>query len=228
MTSASERRVERIGHRGIPAQTRENTLEGFVLAFELGADAVELDTHVSSDGTVVVHHDETVAGKPIAKMTWEELESVDLGAGTRLPTLDEVLVAAANRATVYVELKGAGIEEHVVRAVRRHSTAVALHSFDHSAVERVGTIAPDIPRGVLLGGGVTNPVQAMRRAVDRTGARDVWPHWSLVSAELVKAADDLGTRVIVWTVNSADRALHLKSLGVAGVCTDDVRILANL
>lgn len=228
MASPSERRVERIGHRGIPAALRENTLAGFILAFESGADAIELDTHVSSDGTVVVHHDEAVSTTPIAGMTWKELASVDLGGGTRIPTLDEVLAAAANRATVYVELKGANIEEQVIAVVRRHSTAVALHSFDHSAVERASKAAPDVPRGILLDSGVTNPIQAMRRAVDRTGARDVWPHWSLVSADLVRAADDLGTRIIVWTVNTADRARHLQSLDVAGICTDDVRILANL
>lgn len=228
MANPSEHRLERIGHRGIPALKRENTLAGFTLAFESGADAVELDTHASSDGTVVVHHDEAVTGTPIAEMTWKELEAVDLGDGARIPTLDEVLVAAVNRATVYVELKGAGIEEHVIAVVRRHSTVVALHSFDHSAVERVSKAAPDIPRGILLDSGVTNPIQAMRRAVERTGARDVWPHWSLVSTDLVRAADDLGTRVITWTVNSVDRARHFRSLGVAGVCTDDVRILANL
>jgi glycerophosphoryl diester phosphodiesterase len=228
MTSASERPVERIGHRGIPAQKLENTLAGFILAIDSGANAVELDTHVSSDGTVVVHHDERINGEPIAAMTWKELESVDLGGGTRIPTLDEVLVAAAGRATVYVELKGAGIEEQVIAVVRRHSTAAALHSFDHSAVERASRAAPDIPRGILLDSAVTNPIQAMRRAVERTGARDVWPHWSLVSADLVRAANDLGTRTIVWTVNGVERARHLRALGVAGICTDDVRILANL
>jgi glycerophosphoryl diester phosphodiesterase len=228
MANTSERRFERIGHRGIPALTRENTLEGFTLALDSGADAVELDTHVSADGVVVVHHDETVGGSPIAAMKWQDLESVDLGGNSRLPTLDQVLQAAAGRATVYVELKGVGIEQQVIGVVRKHQTAVALHSFDHSAIERAARAAPEIPRGILLENGVTNPIQAMRRAVDRTSARDVWPHWSLVGSDFMRAADDLAVRVVVWTVNTADRARHLASLGVAGVCTDDVRLLTNL
>jgi len=228
MTKPPERPLERIGHRGIPALRKENTLEGFILAFDLGGNAVELDTHVSADGWVVVHHDETIGGRPLSATTRAELEAVDLGGGARIPTLDQVLGAAAGRATVYVELKGANIEQQVVAAVRRHSTAVALHSFDHSAVERASQLAPDIPRGVLFESAVSNPIQAMKRAVARTGARDVWPHWSLVSSDFVRAADDLGVRVIAWTVNAADRARHLHSLGVAGLCTDDVRILANL
>ena len=228
MASPPERPLERIGHRGIPAERLENTLPGFVLAVERGANAVELDTHVSSDGIVVVHHDETVRDKPIATHSWSELEAIDLGGGARIPTLDQVLVALAGKATVYVEMKGAHIEEHVVGVVRRHSTAVALHSFDHAAVERARAVAPEIPRGILLDRAVTNPIQVMRRAIERTEARDVWPHWSLASADLVRAASDLGSRVIVWTVNSADKARHMRSLGVEGVCTDDVRILANL
>ena len=228
MASPPERRLERIGHRGIPAEILENTLPGFVLAVERGANAVELDTHLSADGIVVVHHDETVLGKPIAALAWSELEAMDLGRGARIPTLDQVLVALAGRATVYVELKGANIEAHVVGVVRRHSTAVALHSFDHAAVERARELAPDIPRGILLDRATTNPIHAMRRAIERTDARDVWPHWSLASADLVRAASDLGSRVIVWTVNSADSARHMRSLGVEGICTDDVRLLANL
>ena len=139
-----------------------------------------------------------------------------------------MLVALAGKATVYVEMKGANVEEHVVAVVRRHSTPVALHSFDHAAVERARVVAPDIPRGILLDRAISNPIQTMRRAIERTAARDVWPHWSLASSDLVRAATDLGSRVIVWTVNSADSARHMQSLGVAGVCTDDVRILANL
>lgn len=228
MPSSPERPLERIGHRGIPAELMENTLAGFLLAVEFGATAVELDTHVSADGVVVVHHDETVAGEAITDLTWNEITTLDLGGGVRMPSLDEVLTALAGRATVYVELKGSGIEDQVVASVRKHSATVALHSFDHSAIERVSRAAPDIARGVLLDRGVTNPVQAMRRAVERTGARDVWPHWSLASADLVRAADDLGARVIVWTVNTAEKAKHMRSVGVTGICSDDVRILANL
>ena len=228
MPSPPDRRLERIGHRGIPAERLENTLAGFLLAVELGADAVELDAHVSADGVVVVHHDETVHGEAITDLTWTELSALDLGDGVRMPTLDEVLGALAGRSTIYIELKGAGIEDRVIATVRKHSGTVALHSFDHAAIQRASRAAPDIPRGILLDRAVTNPIQAMRRAVELTGARDVWPHWSLVSADLQRAADELGCRVIVWTVNTLERAKHLRSLGVAGICSDDVRILANL
>ena len=46
-----------IAHRGASAEERENTLPAFERAIELGADFVELDVQVASDGTPVVFHD---------------------------------------------------------------------------------------------------------------------------------------------------------------------------
>lgn len=224
MNRLPEQPLECIGHRGIPAECVENTLDGFVRALDLGAHAVELDTHVCADGVVVVHHDDDVGGTAITALTLEEL----IERSSIIPTLDQVLDAVGTRATVYVELKGTAIEAQAIAAVRRHPTPVALHSFDHAAIERASGLAPEIPRGVLLDRAISNPIQSMRRAVERTGARDVWPHWSLVSADLVRAAAEMQARVLVWTVNSPERAAHFRSLGVDGICTDDVRVLANL
>lgn len=217
---------ERVGHRGIPAELPENTLGGFMRALERGADAVELDVHVTKDGVVVVHHDFDVSESPIADTRREDLSALDGGAD--IPTLEDVLKAIGDRANVYIELKGQRIEERVIAVARRHGRRFALHSFDHDAIERVAKRAPDIARGVLVDRGVSNPVQTMRRVIDRVHPRDIWPHWSLVNRDLVQAAHDMGARVIAWTVNSAQTARHLHSLGADGLCTDDVRLLANL
>jgi len=68
----------------------------------------------------------------------------------------------------------------------------------------------------------------MKDAARRTNARDVWPHHSLVDSPFMSAASALGLRVVAWTVNTAHDASRLSALGVAGLCTDDVRLLANL
>jgi len=221
-------RFERIAHRGSPRELVENTLPGFLLALQRGADAIELDVHVTRDGEVVVHHDPDVQGVAITETRWPEIAALDLGSGARVPRLADVLDAVADRATVYVEVKGAQCEDAVLPVVRRHGTRYALHSFDHAVIERLARAAPDVPRGLLFPSEQPNVVTALRDAVKRTGARDVWPHWTLVDAHLVRAASQLGARVLCWTVNSADKARRLADLGVAGVCTDDVRLLAKL
>src|SRR5258706_16241295 len=47
------------GHRGAMGLAPENTLESFELAFDLGADMVELDVHLTRDRKLVVIHDDT-------------------------------------------------------------------------------------------------------------------------------------------------------------------------
>ncbi|WP_085910076.1 glycerophosphodiester phosphodiesterase [Kiloniella majae] len=45
------------GHRGARGVAPENTLAGFSKALELGVTTLELDTGVTKDGIVVIHHD---------------------------------------------------------------------------------------------------------------------------------------------------------------------------
>ncbi|WP_085902949.1 glycerophosphodiester phosphodiesterase [Kiloniella majae] len=45
------------GHRGARGLAPENTLAGFSKALELGVTTLELDTGVTKDGIVVIHHD---------------------------------------------------------------------------------------------------------------------------------------------------------------------------
>lgn len=216
--------TERIGHRGSPRERTENTLPGFLLAIEHGADAVELDVHVTRDGVVVVHHDFDVQGLSIARTPWATLSGVRFQDGSGIPTLAEVLQALAGKALVYVELKGREIERAVAEVPGMTPDVVALHSFDHAAIARCARAFPHLPRGILIDRGVPNAVEMMTGAMEAARPRDVWPHHTLVNARFMDVAARLGLRVIPWTVNSRDEATRLKALGVAGICTDDVRL----
>ena len=220
-------RVERVAHRGSPRERRENTLEGFLLAIDHGADALELDVHCSADREVVVFHDFSAAGLTVADTPWATLAALDLGGGARMPRLADVLREVGARATVYIELKGERIEEDVIDVATRHGGRFALHSFDHDAIARVARLSPEVRRGVLLDRGLPDPRQVLRESVARTGAVDVWPHWSLVDADLTGLAREFGARVITWTVNTREVAESVLQAGVDGICTDDVRLLAR-
>ena len=140
------RRFERIGHRGAPTEFHENTLPSFERALNRGADALELDVHATADAVLVVHHDPVLpsAAHParlrraeIARTKWVDLENVQIADGARIPSLSDVLVMVGNRAAIYVEIKGQGIEHQVAEAIGRTNCRCAVHSFDHGAVERV-------------------------------------------------------------------------------------------
>jgi len=222
--------LERIAHRGAKRELPENTVPAFSRAFERGADAIELDVHATRDGVVVVHHDPDVRlprgpARPIAAMTWNELQRVELSPGIGVPSLTEVLDVTPPGKTVYVEIKGDRIEPAVIAAVRERPVLCALHSFDHGAIARCRELAPDIPRGILFEKLTT---AALVAGLELTGARDVWPRWDLVDAELVASAHAAGARVIAWTVNLVAAAQALVDVGVDGLCTDDVRLLDGL
>ena len=222
--------IERIAHRGARIELPENTLAAFARAFERGANAIELDVHATSDGVVVVHHDPelgfavSTARCAIADLTWQDVDATASVTGISVPTLTEVLAIVPPDATVYVEIKGSGIELLVADVIGRSSAHCAVHSFDHATIERFKQIAPDVPRGLLFEGNA----EQFDVEVQRIGAREVWPHYSLVDADLVARARALGARTIVWTVNDAAELRRLAGLGVDGICTDDVRLLDGL
>jgi glycerophosphoryl diester phosphodiesterase len=90
-------------HRGDNYCAPENTLPAFELAIAKGAHQIEFDVRVTKDEQLVVLHDETVnrtsngSGKTTDLM-FAEIRALDFGswmdarfAGTRIPTLSEVL-----------------------------------------------------------------------------------------------------------------------------------------
>jgi glycerophosphoryl diester phosphodiesterase len=219
------RTTEIIGHRGAPRAYLENTVPSFLCALEAGADAVELDVHATKDGEVVVHHDPRLErrhprashpGPEIATHTLDELLTYAGDRRERVPRLAEVLSLVDGRATVYVEIKGAGIESQVIDVNRGSQARCAIHAFDHRVAQRVAVLAPEIPRGILSASYVLDPAGELRRA----SARDYWQHWEMVDAALVDAVHAAGGRVIAWTVNEIDDAERLAALGVDGLCSD--------
>ena len=186
--------------------------------------------HATRDGVVVVHHDPVPRrvglppdrnGVPIAELTWEALAPFEIAPGLGIPTLGDVLTLVGDRADVYVEIKGIGIEARVAATIRNGAARCVVHSFDHAAIERMANLAPEIPRGLLFDEYPIDPAGAMRAA----GARDVWPHWRLIDSRLLDRVHEVGGRVIAWTVDDPSDAEALLALGTDALCSDDIRLL---
>jgi glycerophosphoryl diester phosphodiesterase len=205
----------------VPRRAPENTLPSFELALDLGADGLELDVHATRDGVVVVHHDARVrGGSEIAQLTLLELRRHEPAPGIPIPTLIELWEMVAGRAELFVELKGANIEELVLGALAGYEGPVSIHSFDHAMIHRLHEERAPYPLGVLFEEGTAGVAAAM----DDFGASDVWPRYPLVDAELIETVHARGGRVIPWTVNDPGTAVRLAALGVDALCGDDVSI----
>ena len=77
-------RPQVFAHRGGCDLGPENTIAGFDIGLGTGADGIELDVHLSADGVVVVHHDDTLdrttnSSGPLAMRTADELGRLDAG-----------------------------------------------------------------------------------------------------------------------------------------------------
>ncbi len=204
----------------MPRQARENTLASFALALASGADGIELDVHATSDGVVVVHHDAALStGAVIAFTTLAELRDQPPN-GPQVPTLREVCALVKGRAELFVEIKGAGIEGLVVDTLSGYDGAVAIHSFDLDLIRRLADARCPYRLGALF-----EDEQDASALMKRTGALDIWPHHPLVTRALVDDVHLAGGRVIPWTVNDANDVRRVTSLGVDGICTDDVSTL---
>lgn len=219
---------EKISHRGAHQTLPENSIPAFLRAIDLGADAIELDVHATSDGVVIVHHDPAVnaSGQPttrIADLSISDVSRFPLAHGVEIPTLQAVLDAIGARAKVYVEIKATDIEPLVVRCIRESSASCAVHAFDHRVVKIVKKIFPAIRTGVLETARHIDPVASLVAA----GAQDLWQEVSFIDEEVVARAHSVNARVIAWTSNDADQWETLSALGVDGICTDRIAELAT-
>jgi glycerophosphoryl diester phosphodiesterase len=169
-----------IAHRGSSATAPENTIAAFARAFDDGADGVELDVRLASDGVPVVIHDATLqrtgsARSAIAKMTSAQLAESDVGSWfnraqpllsreeyTRegIPTLERVFQLVAGREPhkhqIYVELKSDGaapdLARHVAELINRYrfQERVVVVSFDLDALRQTKLIDSSIRTGALF------------------------------------------------------------------------------
>jgi glycerophosphoryl diester phosphodiesterase len=222
-----------VGHRGAAGHAPENTLPSFEAALDLGADAIELDVHLSRDGIPVVMHDHTVdrttnGRGPVGQLTFGELQELDASgtgdrghSGTKIPTLEEVLRWASGRTRVVIELKGTEnprlVAETIAR-VREYGLVddSMLISFDHPAIRRARAIEPRIRTGALY---FARLVDATALAV-AAAADALCPPWSTVDAGVVAEARAAGLAVCVWTANEPNEIRATLAAGVDGLTSD--------
>lgn len=227
-----------LAHRGARTQAPENTLAAFRLAFEQGADGIELDVRLAADGEVVVFHDETlqrITGVPgrVNRRTLAELKSLDAGVhfspefrGERIPTLREVFSSLDSRLVYDIELTDyhdlfGPLAERVVRLVKefRLEERVLVTSFNPAALRAVRRIAPEFVCGLIAFSGWKGALQ--RSLIGRMVTRQmIVPHHSDVDREYLLRERRRQRKVITWTVNSPEEVRRLAEWRIDGIITD--------
>lgn len=210
----------KVGHRGAKAYETENTLESFMKAIELGANAIELDVRISRDGRLIVSHDDNlkkVFGKDvrISDATLEELKHM---TEDRILTLEEVLrTVGKNVDKILIELKDAGYEDKVLDLIRKEKLEdrVIIVSFLEEALARVRDLDKDIETGLIYAK-YKNPIGAALKL----HAQYLVPLYRFVHRRDIAKAHKSSLKVIVWTINSLIEARNYMAKDVDGIATD--------
>ncbi|KAB3530060.1 glycerophosphodiester phosphodiesterase [Alkaliphilus serpentinus] len=225
-----------IAHRGASGYAPENTMKAFEIALDLKAHGIELDLHMSSDGQLIVCHDERVDRTTngsgfIRDLTLKEIKALDAGSwfgskfkNQRVPTLQEVLDLLRNRDLLLnIELKSGpifypNIEREVIKVIEDYGLMenTIISSFNHYSLLEVKRIYNRVKTAPLYMAGIVSP---WKYAMD-IGADGIHPYFYNVTPELVKLSAEKGLFVNTFTVNEPQYLKYAIDCGISGVITN--------
>lgn len=228
-----------VAHRGDQVHAPENTMPAFEAAFASGAELIETDVRLSSDGVPVLIHDASVdrttngSGR-VAGKTLTELRRLDAGAwfdrdfiGTPIPMLTELLDLLLEhedpRARVMLELKGTWRMEDVrglTDEVRDRDLVdrVIVGSFSPVTLSHLMNAAPRIARVVIRNELPRDVAQWVRMA----GASAVLTtQGSLLNRpDAVAELEAMRVDILVYTLNDEASWHRVVAAGANGIITD--------
>ena len=141
----------------------------------------------------------------------------------RLPTLEEVLRQFAHRAFLDIELKVAGFEVQTVGALRKYplEKGYVVSSFLPEVLTAIHDRDSATPLGFLC------ETRDELRGWRETPAEWVIPQFALADRELVEVVHGAGKKVMVWTVNDAERMREFAEWRVDAIITDETELLVR-
>ena len=212
----------KIGHRGAKGYVAENTLASFKKAIELGVDGIELDVHLSSDGVIMVIHDQTINRTTAGNGFVKDITSAALSQ-YGIPTLAEVLDLLNHNFFVNIELKSDDLVEKIIVLIEQQVAEKnwsyknsMISSFLWTELEIVSKTNNQIQIGVLTEDAIENALVFAKKIK----AFSINPYFKLLNSENVKLINKEGFQIHTWTVNMPEDITFVKSLNVDGIISD--------
>jgi len=179
-----------------------------------GCDGFEFDVRLSADGQAVICHDATVGGMKIENTASKSLP---------LPTLEDVLRQFAQRAFLDIELKVAGLAPQTLAVLRKHppQKGCIVSSFHPEVLAAIHHLDPAVPLGFLC------DTRGQLRDWLEMPAEWVIPQFKLADGELIELVHGAGKRIMVWTVNRAERMREFAACGVDAIILDETELMVR-
>lgn len=224
-----------IAHRGASYLAPENTVAAARLAWELGADAVEIDIHLSKDGRVMVNHDKdtkrTCKGQNnmvIKSVDSHLLRELDAGIwkgeqykGEKIPFLSEIIETLPEGKTLVVEIKcGSEVIPAMKECIEKSGKAdqMVFICFRWETMLDTHTAFPG-NKCYWLSSDKAVLKDKIKEAA-KHGLAGVNLHYSVIDKKIVRSAKRKGLEVLAWTVDNPAEAERLISLGVTKITTN--------
>lgn len=227
-----------IAHRGEHTDgTPENSLEALSKAMDSNYYGIELDTWCTTDGVIVVNHDDIVNGHSIQNNTYNKIKEISSANGKVLPTLESFIklfkekmdkssskliieikphsTTARNKACinkVFDMIDEAGIKDRVEYIAFGWNNCRRIVVKDRDAI--VGYLDGDKDPATLKSTGIKSMDYAHNIYSNN-------PDW-------IKEAKALGLIVNVWTVNAKSEMINYMNQGVDYITTDDPATLTEI
>ena len=239
------RKVTITGHRGAAGLAPENTLAAINKGISLGADRIEIDLQQTSDGVVVVLHDETVdrttnGTGEVKNQSFEEIKKLDAGSsfspdfkGEKIPSLEEVLQTVNGQCDLVIEIKQGNnyypnIIEHTIALIKKYEATdwCIIHSFNLSALIETHRQFPELRLHRLF----VAKFRGLPFIYDGSISRfdiEKYPYfeeysimYAFATKRIIEFLHKHGKKVNVWTVDDKKHINRLINLGVDGIITD--------
>lgn len=226
---------EIIAHRGASYLAPENTVAAANLAWELNADAVEVDIYLTKDNRVVAIHDKTTkrtcSGKKsmkVAETPSMVLRELDAGVwknekykGEKIPFLSEIIETIPPQKTLVVEIKcGSEVLPHLKRVVENSGKQeqIVFIAFGWDTILDTKKVFPE-NKCYWLSSVKIGLKNKMEQAAEK-GLEGVNLNHKIIDEDVMKMAAENNLEVLTWTVDEPDEAERLAKLGVAGITTN--------
>jgi len=246
--------IRNMAHRGGSGLAPENTVVAFETGLAAGATIIETDVHTSSDGVLILIHDDTVDRTTdghglVHEMGLKEIKALDAaywftadggmtypyrGKGIRIPTLKEAFDRfPRGRFNIEIKQTDPPLEQALLDLVHSEGMErqVLIASMDDLSIEKVRQIDPTIPTNA----GISETTRFIRwypniPPEDPVLARAFQiPQWvPLLFPRIIPNAKEAGIEVHLWTIDER-RDMEIAILvGVDGIITNYPDILAEL
>ena len=223
-----------VGHRGSSRIAPENTVASAKLAWEQGADAVEVDVHLSSDNKIVVIHDKGTkrtsgVDLKVSETPYDRLKELDVGSwksaqykGEKIPLLEDIVSIIPKGRLLVVEIKSdKKIVPFIMEAFQNHPKADQLIfiAFSYETIVDAKKAFPN-NKSFWLSSSFKKDPEVVLSGVKNDGLDGVDLNYKMLNQDLINTASALGLEVHTWTVNNLDKAKELQSIGVRSITTD--------